>query len=1018
MAFKTREQIEADAPERVARVLAQAEQDHARRVEVARNLVVGVLAEAPQERFAGGQRMLGFRVTEPGRDNPMSAVMFVAAHEGRDGFDRDGFDERVDAMRPGDRVSLAGSWSKRKWKDQAGADREAWEFKTQFFAKGDVSLAEMELEARARIGDARLATLPLGEEISARSRSVAEKEVDRDLDAVASPVVARDGSRPPASPTLSYVTGNIVDDRAQVLVNTVNSQLSEHGNPVMGKGVALEFKNRFPSIMKEYGAAISSGELRPGRAMLFDLPDGRKWAALATKDSFRDPSREEWVEAGLKELGDKVRAAGLTSVALPPPGCGNGGLDWKRVEPMVHGALHGLDVSMYARPSGAMEPAAERAAPSPAVGRDDVKSRQLAMFDAPGKGRAPQGGVEPQGEWTKDRLLAAIPTLMAKADGYAAYAGIGSRETPHDVCDDMTAMAARLEARGLTMRSGFAGGADTAFELGTTRDDLREVIAPWKGFGANPDNPHEKKRWDQIRRHEAMTGKPFAIAKPVLLQGELAARSAEMASRHHPGWDRLGNGPKQMHSRNMAQVLGPTLSVPARFELAYTVDGKASGGTGQAIRVAQSEGIPVLNLHDRDIRAAVMKELGIGLDRQRDLEASVGAAVAGTVKPAAPSQPGAKEFDLEPPAVRARGKHRVAYFCKVADPLGSLSNMANRHPIEIDGVSWPSTEAAYQAMRFPHRPDIQEAIRQEQNAFSAKTLAHKHKDETRKDWDDVKVQAMAYVITRKQDQSAVFRRDLESTMGMDVVELSTKDGFWGAQPRGADLVGRDVLGGLLTQLREGARMDEMPPGTTMPTPGLAAAAARSGELPEPAIRSSMYFAFDGQKRPEVKSDTTFQAILAGERTSTTRFPEWGSLDRYEELKPGQVVRFYEDRAMRGAKVDVVVTGVERVDLAKASPGRIAEWSKAEGWSEEAARGFGAKHREGVQIRYALPDSPDGRAALALARSPGRHAEASRREPDFARRQQADEVRSTIGRAAPSPAQMAGMSAKQKALSLF
>lgn len=175
---------------------------------------------------------------------------------------------------------------------------------------------------------------------------------------------------------LEYVSGDIVEDRAEVIVNTVNSQLSEYGNPVMGKGVALAYKEKWgAAVMRPYGDAIRSGELRPGRALLFDLPDGRKWAALATKDHFRDPSRMEWVESGLKELGEKLRAAGVRSVALTPPGCGNGGLDWRKVEPLVHEHLHGIDkVVLYGKPSGAMiEPDVEKSLAQGLAVKDALK---------------------------------------------------------------------------------------------------------------------------------------------------------------------------------------------------------------------------------------------------------------------------------------------------------------------------------------------------------------------------------------------------------------------------------------------------------------------------------------------------------------------------------------------------------------------------------------------------------------------------------------------------------------------
>ena len=123
------------------------------------------------------------------------------------------------------------------------------------------------------------------------------------------------------------------------------------------------------------------------------------------------------------------------------------------------------------------------------------------------------------GSSAEAQLIALIPALLASSGGYDPYAGIGSRETPNDTCEEMALIANALEKRGFTLRSGFAGGADTAFELGTVRDDLREIYAPWAGFGANPNSKWDKPRWDMIRAHEAKTGQKFTPAKAHILKG-------------------------------------------------------------------------------------------------------------------------------------------------------------------------------------------------------------------------------------------------------------------------------------------------------------------------------------------------------------------------------------------------------------------------------------------------------------------------------------------------------------------
>lgn len=140
-----------------------------------------------------------------------------------------------------------------------------------------------------------------------------------------------------------YPGRNIVNDDADVLVNTVNAV------GVMGKGVALAFKTRWPSIVPLYQDDCRSGFLKAGRCVLYPLPkDGhRSWAALATKDHWRQPSRLAWIESGLAALADQAGEIGYRSIAIPPPGCGNGGLDWREVEPIVLRHLKGFDLRIY-----------------------------------------------------------------------------------------------------------------------------------------------------------------------------------------------------------------------------------------------------------------------------------------------------------------------------------------------------------------------------------------------------------------------------------------------------------------------------------------------------------------------------------------------------------------------------------------------------------------------------------------------------------------------------------------------
>ncbi|QAY80334.1 hypothetical protein [Sphingosinicella sp. BN140058] len=113
----------------------------------------------------------------------------------------------------------------------------------------------------------------------------------------------------------------------------------------------------------------------------------------------------------------------------------------------------------------------------------------------------------------------------------------------------------------------------------------------------------------------------------------------------------------------------------------------------------------------------------------------------------------------------------------------------------------------------------------------------------------------------------------------------------------------------------------------------------------------MYFAYRGDARRDIRSLTTFEAILAGERTSTTRYPDWPGYGRWERLQPGEHVRFFEDRHMTGRFVDVVVDSIEPINLATCPAERLEAWSKAEGWSPAYGRRSGRQHGPGLQIRY-------------------------------------------------------------------
>jgi hypothetical protein len=117
------------------------------------------------------------------------------------------------------------------------------------------------------------------------------------------------------------------------------------------------------------------------------------------------------------------------------------------------------------------------------------------------------------------------------------------------------------------------------------------------------------------------------------------------------------------------------------------------------------------------------------------------------------------------------------------------------------------------------------------------------------------------------------------------------------------------------------------------------------------MKATMYFTYGADKRPEVQSTSTFDAILRGERSSTTRFDVWPGAEQWARLEPGALVRFYADKDKTGRFVDVSVSSTHRVDLGRFNAAQMEAWSKAEGWSVEHGRQIG-RRGPATQIRYA------------------------------------------------------------------
>jgi len=140
--------------------------------------------------------------------------------------------------------------------------------------------------------------------------------------------------------TIHTTQGDLLQQTdVDAIVNTVNCV------GVMGKGIALQFKNKWPENFARYHAACKAGEVRPGRMMVFDAgayAQPHFIINFPTKDHWRGGSKLSFIQDGLKDLVAKVQALGIRSIAVPPLGCGNGGLDWLDVKPLIEAAFAAL----------------------------------------------------------------------------------------------------------------------------------------------------------------------------------------------------------------------------------------------------------------------------------------------------------------------------------------------------------------------------------------------------------------------------------------------------------------------------------------------------------------------------------------------------------------------------------------------------------------------------------------------------------------------------------------------------
>lgn len=147
----------------------------------------------------------------------------------------------------------------------------------------------------------------------------------------------------------------------------------------------------------------------------------------------------------------------------------------------------------------------------------------------------------------------------------------------------------------------------------------------------------------------------------------------------------------------------------------------------------------------------------------------------------------------------------VIVVYRTKDAFGGLSNMASGFPLHVNGVRVPTSEALYQACRFPHLPEIQRLIIGQHSPMTAKMKSKPYREQSRSDWDAVRFRVMRWCLRVKLAQNYdAFGGLLLRTSGRPIVEQSRRDDYWGAKVCGDDeetLIGQNVLGRLLMELR-------------------------------------------------------------------------------------------------------------------------------------------------------------------------------------------------------------------------
>ena len=163
------------------------------------------------------------------------------------------------------------------------------------------------------------------------------------------------------------------------------------------------------------------------------------------------------------------------------------------------------------------------------------------------------------------------------------------------------------------------------------------------------------------------------------------------------------------------------------------------------------------------------------------------------------------KYIIDQKEIRVYSKENSCIFKKNNEQFGALSNMATGFPLCVNGIKIKTSEALYQACRFPHLPEIQQKIVEERSPMVVKMISNANKKKSRQDWDSIRLKVMKWCIQVKLAQNFILLGAMLHETGLkNIVENSAKDNFWGAIPNeGATMfTGKNALGRLLMDLRQ------------------------------------------------------------------------------------------------------------------------------------------------------------------------------------------------------------------------